>query len=122
MRLIRRLKIWGCVVLMACSTAPQEGEHILHKILLYNLHVRRVDRVGALDYAEPGEYEYESHPRPNERFDCESLEWLFRDMDFKALRECFLSASKLQKRTEVSYVLRRAAAPFLEIVLENKKE
>src|SRR4051794_26287335 len=105
MKHMKKLIVFGCTILMACSSASKRTEHVLHKILLYNLHLRRPLTAGAQPTGEVGQARYESHPKPNEYLDCEPIRWLFKDLNLAALRSCFLNSSKLQTDGLVSYIL-----------------
>lgn len=108
----------GGIFLTGCSTGEKRETHILHQLLLYNLHVRRPPGVGAESSAVPGEYEYESHPRPNERFDCEPLKTLFSKFDLKAVRNCLNRAQE----GELVYQLTRSPSPFLTLQESNPED
>lgn len=120
MKLIRILILGICLVISGCSSASLQNTHELHKILLYNLHLRRPDAAGAQPNADLGDYDYESHPSPNARLDCEPLKVLYKEIPLKSLRECLLDPSKMQAAAGASYRLRRATTPYLEIVEKDE--
>src|SRR5687768_13650045 len=111
MKPIRILTACGWILLLACSSTPRNGEHLLHKILLYNLHLRRPEGVGAQFKDELGDQGYESHPKPNARLDCEPLKWLFKEIKLEALRKCFEDSIKMHSPSEISYILHREVMP-----------
>ena len=101
--------------LLSCSTGARKKIDHLHHILLYNLHVRRPLSLGASPYAEKGEEEYESRPKPNSRFDCEPIKWLYREMDLQALQQCLVVSTQVKNPVFISFVLKREVAPYLEL-------
>jgi hypothetical protein len=112
---IQFLVAWGCLIFLACSSSPRKNEHLLRQILLYNLHLRRPEFVGARFNASIGDEDYESHPKPGKSLDCISIQSLFKEIDLKRLRECLKSSSKLQTPWEISYELIRETAPYLKL-------
>lgn len=105
----------GFGFLVACSTASLQDQHLLHKLILYNLHVRRPLTPAASLNAEHGEYDYQSHPKPSANLDCQPLSFLFNQLNMRELRSCFESVSKMQNVKPVSYTLHREHAPFLKL-------
>ncbi len=113
------------VILAACSSAPRKNEKFLQRILLYNLHFRRPEQLGAKMHAVPGEEDYESRPRPNERFDCQPLRDLYKGMDLKAVRECMQNSNQtatLKNPDELVYRLYRDTTPYLLLQVPDDSE
>jgi hypothetical protein len=99
--------------MFGCSSGPKKGEHVLHRILLYNLHFRRPPQLGASPSAVIGEEEYVRQPKPNLNLDCEPYAALFKGIQLQGLRECLLSSSKLQGSSTINYTLKPEVEPYL---------
>jgi hypothetical protein len=104
----------------ACASSQKSDQHLLRKIILYNLHYRRPLHRGASFNAEPLESDFESKPKPDSKLDCEPLKSLFSTLDLGAVRKCLNSISDDTKAIRVSYKLKREIAPFF--ILEENKE
>jgi hypothetical protein len=100
---------------ISCTSFPKKDPDLLHQILLYNLHLRRTESVGADPRAEKGEEFYEINPKPNEKFDCESLSAFYQHVQIASLRECLLSMNRMKNIPSVSYLLVRDPAPFFKL-------
>ncbi len=99
---------WLLVMELGCTSAPRH-EVTLYQLVPDSIRVRRPSGPGADPNAGPGGVDYQGQPLPNERLDCETMKWLFHELDLKAVQECFKS---LSRPVDVLYTLRREAVPF----------
>jgi hypothetical protein len=104
----------------ACASAQKSDQHLLRKIILYNLHYRRPSQMGARFSAERLDLDYESHPKPDPNLDCEPLKSLFAGVDLSTFRQCLAAVNEESKENKIVYKLNRAIKPFLELV-ENEQ-
>ncbi len=102
--------------LTSCSAVPV-NTHFVSKMFPSTLRVRRPGGAGADPVAGPGGADYKSAPLPNAQLDCESASSLLRNLHVSKLRECLNSSQPPQN---VSYRLRREAAPYLELLDAEK--
>ena len=112
----------GCLIIFilvldsGCTSAKkretERNRRQIHQIVPYTLRVRRPPGPGAHPTVGPGGVDYQSDPLPNERFDCEDVPWLFKDVDLVEARACLTS---LTSTASVLYRLKRVDAPYLEI-------
>ncbi len=96
----------------------QKGEIILPGILLYNLHFRRPEQIGASFNAIPGEEDYKSKSPSDARYNCQPLKELYEGIDLQAARECLQNSTQsasLRNTPELRYRLFRDTAPYLAL-------
>jgi len=98
----------------ACKSAPKY-EQSLHEIVLHNLHYRRPEGRSAQLVAEPGDEEYESKPRPDDKLDCRPYPELFQAIQLQSLRDCLASLKPTETAPIVRYRLVRETQPYLAI-------
>ncbi len=99
----------------SCSSAPQKNEHLLQSVLLYNLHFRRPQHLGARPNANWDDEDYFSQSRPNSNWDCEPLQKLFKELKLEAVRSCLRSVNEAKEKRDLSYILKRGTMPILEL-------
>jgi hypothetical protein len=112
--------------MFACSSVDQhEQENArawIDRIALVNLHFRRPQGAAADPQAGPGGEDYQSHPLPNSRLDCQPVEKLFTGLKLDAIREC-LSASNLSDQDFIlTYSVQKSIQPSLKLRPEQKLE
>jgi hypothetical protein len=94
------------------ESAPPPREHLLKKIIPYTLRVRRPAGPGADPQAGPGGTDYYGSPRPDAKLDCQTPEWLFREIELSQLQTCL---STIKDARQERYRLKRVATPYLEL-------
>jgi hypothetical protein len=99
-------------------------EYALKQLIPYTLKVRRPLSPGANPKAGPGGIDYQSDPLPGPGFDCQDVNWLFREFKLKELRECLafvvIPSPPAPTITELKFNVRWQAVP--ELVLETDEE
>ncbi len=103
-------------VLVNCSTTPK-NTHWVPRLISETVKARRPLSSGADPKAGPGGIDYRSGTLPNERFDCESLDFILKELDYGAIRACLKSVTQAQT---LVYRLSRDAQP--SVVLSNPEE
>lgn len=118
----KRIMICGLVLLLCgnCSSATRREKHSVTKLSLYNLHFRNLSGEGASPIGLPGKPDFQSVPKPNDRFDCEPYSNLFKGVDLLATRECLKSATSSGSLDFDFQLIRDTPTPFMEIK-EDKK-
>lgn len=113
--------LFGLTCGAACTTATKERVprkiHAISQFVPYNVHFRRTSAKGADPFAGPGGTDYVSEVPPNERFDCEPIARLFRELDLAKIRGCLAGISE---GTEIQFHLKREPSPSF-VLDENEK-
>lgn len=91
--------------LVQCSTIDSKTDHWVHRIIGYQLHIRRPEAAAAKPTADRYEPEYTSHPLPNERFDCEPFDDMYKKFSFKDLKKCLVAVNYTHEGAPISYLL-----------------
>jgi len=101
---------------LSCSSVPK-NEHNIHRIFSNNVHIRRPIGQGADPKAMPGGEDYQSKPLPNEKYDCEKLQSLFKEVRLNKFMECI---SNITTPVTLQYLLIREPRPYF--VLEENEQ
>lgn len=109
------LIIVALTALEGCKSGLKKEEHELNRLLLHNLHFRRPLDIGADPQANYGDWDYETHPRPDGKFGCQAYPALFTNVALAAVRECLRATQDVKPPVTVSYRLKREIAPLLEL-------
>jgi hypothetical protein len=109
------LIIFGQLLSVGCATSRKRETHLLQKIILYNLHFRRPPQIGAGNFAEHLDLDFESNPKPNSHLDCEPLKSLFAEVDLARVRQCLSSMNDVSIKRKITYHLKREVMPFFEL-------
>jgi hypothetical protein len=94
-----------------CST-PAKHVHSIRRLIPSTLRFRRPPTPGADVRAGPGGVDYRSQPLPNEQFDCETVDALFKELNLEDVRSCISAQATLYVAI---YNLVREAVPYLEL-------
>lgn len=113
--LIRRIVLLF-LLFGACAGQPKH-EYTLSEILASPLRVRRPLGHPAHPEAGPGGSDYQSHPLPNDRYDCEKTDYLVQEVVKKSVLACFQS---IKKSMSIEYLLKLDVQP--EFILDVSEE
>lgn len=103
------------VILPACSSTKLKSDHDVFELIPSTLRMRRPETVAADPRVGPGGIDYRSERPPNERFDCEVMAALYREMSLEEIRVCLDSPLEVPLLGFVTYRLRRANQPYWEL-------
>ncbi len=103
----------GCSSGKTSSLKPVSSEvHRVGAMVISTLHFRRPLVPSADPQAGPGGEDYQSHPPPDSRLDCQPQSQLFAGRDLKAIGDCI---NHIRSPISLVYELHRTAVPVLSL-------